>query len=663
MVWWKATAHRIGRGVLAGGLGLALVATVELGSSAGAAESLPTGAEVLARMWQASIPQLSQFQLGVNVSLDNQFLAQAVIGWSGGLAGTVSLRLRSLLPAPLGIALRPSGFALYRFGGQQQVVADLLAARPLLAIGERVIPQLVQVGWQAQQATVVGVATVAGRPAYVVDITVNPQKLAEGLTALANQTLDRSVLEQQIGLGKIPDDLWANWTKMRDELVQWLSSPESTSEAPQTTRVWVDTTDYVTLQQEIRWPEVTKAESQTPVAGEQANPPATARQETGKTGDPVEQAMATVMEQVRRSAKNAAPQVEVGPDGHIETVTSQVTYQLTAQELRMILDALASQEPQLARELPVDAGAADVEKLTRFSVPDSMRPVQLTVVTKQKRWGKLYLPTQLAVTVDLPAELASVLSSLATAQGKETSETPATQQSAQPQSHQLVLDMDWKLDQGVDETLFNDPALLSVEKGWEDGLAALSEEDFKAAILGLATVVRNAPSFTVAHELLAQAYWETGEIWSAISELEQVVMLNPDDALAKNNLAYLYVDHDIDPARGLELALEAANTDPTNPMFLDTVGWAYFKKGDLESAEGALAAALEQLDTEQWKDQATDENRADVEYHLATVYARMGQWQKASQHVEEALRLQPQHEGAKELQTEIADHTAAAPAA
>ena len=78
----------------------------------------------------------------------------------------------------------------------------------------------------------------------------------------------------------------------------------------------------------------------------------------------------------------------------------------------------------------------------------------------------------------------------------------------------------------------------------------------------------------------------------ALAIMEEVVKLNPRNSDALNYLAYGLIEDGKDLPRAQQLATKALEIKPQDPYYLDTLGWAQFKAGKLEEAEGTLAKAV-----------------------------------------------------------------------
>lgn len=84
-----------------------------------------------------------------------------------------------------------------------------------------------------------------------------------------------------------------------------------------------------------------------------------------------------------------------------------------------------------------------------------------------------------------------------------------------------------------------------------------------------------------------------------LSEILYVKMLelDPDDAVAHNNLGYLYANLGVKPDQALRHVKRANELSPNNPYFMDSLGWVLFKNGQTKEALDTLNKALEVNDS------------------------------------------------------------------
>jgi tetratricopeptide (TPR) repeat protein len=119
---------------------------------------------------------------------------------------------------------------------------------------------------------------------------------------------------------------------------------------------------------------------------------------------------------------------------------------------------------------------------------------------------------------------------------------------------------------------------------------------------------------------LADLYGEAGRDNDKERVLRQVLASNPSDAPTLNTLGYLLAVRGEKLDEAITLVRKALDTDPNNGAYLDSLGWAYFRRGDLGEAQKYLAAAAERMP-----------DNSEILDHLGDVHARRGQLQDAIQ--------------------------------
>jgi tetratricopeptide (TPR) repeat protein len=95
------------------------------------------------------------------------------------------------------------------------------------------------------------------------------------------------------------------------------------------------------------------------------------------------------------------------------------------------------------------------------------------------------------------------------------------------------------------------------------------------------------------YNTLAYAAWTQKKYKNAVELYEKALDLDENNATAINCLGYILADTDMDVMRGLRLCRKAVDRNPQNPAYLDSLGWAYFKGGELLEARTWLRRALE----------------------------------------------------------------------
>jgi tetratricopeptide (TPR) repeat protein len=138
---------------------------------------------------------------------------------------------------------------------------------------------------------------------------------------------------------------------------------------------------------------------------------------------------------------------------------------------------------------------------------------------------------------------------------------------------------------------------------------------------------------------LASYLITAGEMRAAAEAYDVVVRLQPTNAGALNNLAYIKAEELDDAAGALPLAERLLQIAPQEAPVLDTVGWVYFKNGDLEKARQHLSASLAILPL------------AETYVHLAAVLAKAGDAPGAEKQLQEAEKMKPNAETQQKIQS------------
>ncbi|HVK06088.1 MAG TPA: tetratricopeptide repeat protein [Armatimonadaceae bacterium] len=141
-----------------------------------------------------------------------------------------------------------------------------------------------------------------------------------------------------------------------------------------------------------------------------------------------------------------------------------------------------------------------------------------------------------------------------------------------------------------------------------------------------------------------------GDPKSAIAAYREAVRLFPDNPLMLNNLGYILADFGATPEQleeAVKLTRRAVEIAPREPIFLDSYGWALFKRAniasdDLEAARRILREAV---------DMAPDV--PELRFHLGVVYGALGLTRDAEIELERAVRLRPNFKAAREARAQL----------
>jgi len=90
---------------------------------------------------------------------------------------------------------------------------------------------------------------------------------------------------------------------------------------------------------------------------------------------------------------------------------------------------------------------------------------------------------------------------------------------------------------------------------------------------------------------------------------EEILKINPSDAMSLNNLAYLLMEHYNDPQSALPYAQQAVRVMPSEPNVLDTLGWNQTLLGNYDDAISMLRRSI-----------GINDGLPAVHYHAAEVF-------------------------------------------
>jgi len=136
-----------------------------------------------------------------------------------------------------------------------------------------------------------------------------------------------------------------------------------------------------------------------------------------------------------------------------------------------------------------------------------------------------------------------------------------------------------------------------------------------------------APDSTALRVFKADALLSSGQMEQAFEIYEALVEERPDNRVVANNFVSLSSDLRMDAA-SIARALDVAKVleDQENPLFQDTVGWAYYRAGDFDKAIEFLSEAAQNAS-----------HIAEISYHLGAAYFAAGDMANAKIALEKAL--------------------------
>lgn len=126
--------------------------------------------------------------------------------------------------------------------------------------------------------------------------------------------------------------------------------------------------------------------------------------------------------------------------------------------------------------------------------------------------------------------------------------------------------------------------------------------------------------------------------------LRDLLKREPDNATALNNLGYFMVERGVGYQEALRLIEQAVAIDPINGSFLDSLGWAYFKLGNIEKAREYLQKAI-----------IYSRRNSTIHEHLGDALREVGRLNEARKHWEKALEYSVEADESARLKGKLKD--------
>jgi uncharacterized protein (TIGR03790 family) len=157
--------------------------------------------------------------------------------------------------------------------------------------------------------------------------------------------------------------------------------------------------------------------------------------------------------------------------------------------------------------------------------------------------------------------------------------------------------------------------------------------DRDVARVALEEATKTAPNISPFELQLALLYEQGGQYDRAAERYQRVLDVQPNNAVALNNLAYAIAVRRKSPAEALPLATRAVAAAPNDGTVLDTLAWVEHLLGDDATAAKQIVQATRR-----------DPGNAEIHLHAAIIYAATGARAVAEIELKEALRLAPAFE-------------------
>jgi tetratricopeptide (TPR) repeat protein len=165
---------------------------------------------------------------------------------------------------------------------------------------------------------------------------------------------------------------------------------------------------------------------------------------------------------------------------------------------------------------------------------------------------------------------------------------------------------------------------------WQLGETERRKGDLNTAIDTFRRCSQSAPSDTSCLTQLGMIYEGTGKSAEAKPIWEQVLKIQPDHALALNNLAFAKAQDGVDLDQALTMSQKARQQMPNSPAVSDTLGWIYVKKNLSDDAVRIFRDLTAQV-----PDSPT------FHYHYGVALLQKGDKPSAKKELEKALADKP----------------------
>ena len=194
----------------------------------------------------------------------------------------------------------------------------------------------------------------------------------------------------------------------------------------------------------------------------------------------------------------------------------------------------------------------------------------------------------------------------------------------------------------LENAVKDEPKNIDIYKGL--GAIYLQQKKLKQAESIFKLVVGMAPADAQAHFYLSIIYYNLEDYSSAENELKSAIKLKPDYPEALNFLGYFYLEQDKNIDQAGLMIQQALVFDPENGAYLDSLGWFYYKKGNLKEALSYLERAASFL---------TDPAIYD---HLGDVFLKLGNFDSAKLNWEKSLKLNSSADKVKAKLLKLINH-------
>lgn len=137
--------------------------------------------------------------------------------------------------------------------------------------------------------------------------------------------------------------------------------------------------------------------------------------------------------------------------------------------------------------------------------------------------------------------------------------------------------------------------------------------------------------------------YERSKRWQdAERDLKIALKLKPEQPLVMNYLAYTWVEQGVNKDEALAMLKRAVELRPEDGFIIDSLGWAYYRLGDYQTAIQYLEQAIQ-----------LEPGEATINDHLGDAYWRVGRRLEAKYQWQHALTLKPEKDEEPKIRRKI----------
>lgn len=166
----------------------------------------------------------------------------------------------------------------------------------------------------------------------------------------------------------------------------------------------------------------------------------------------------------------------------------------------------------------------------------------------------------------------------------------------------------------------------------DQGDVFASKGDDKKAVAAYSRALQINPKSGTAYVKIGMIQQKHGNLQQAEKAYLAAIKADPRQLIAYNNLAMIAVERKQNLDQALQWAEKAVELAPKSPDLLDTLGWVYYTRGELDLARATLEKAVSINPNAML-------SAAGIYYHLGVVHMKSGNTHQAALALQKALQI------------------------